>query len=949
MWPTERLSHWVGRQRELAVLGSAVEGLRAGVGSVVWVEGEPGIGKSSLVAEAMAGLDPGTDVNWAMADQLTGRLPLRVMLDGLRVLPSSADPRRARAAAQLRQGRASLLAGDDWSATGVEILITLVDGLCAAAPTVLVVDDLQWADDASLVVWHQLAVSIGQLRLLLVGTCRPTPRRPEVEQLRTAVARRGGTVVTLGPLPEASIAELVTGMLGAPPGDDLRRLTTQAVGNPLYVRELVDALLREQEARGVPAAELAGASGQLPASLADVLTGRLSSVSPGTARLLRAAALLPGSFAAADLAVVLGEPVSGLTEGLQEALAAGVLAGSGPELAFRHPLIKQALYESMPLTLRTALHAEAARELADAGADALSVGQQLAAAGGRTRDWSREWLVQAGAELTTRAPELALELMQRELDGTPPGDEAWDSLMTSLLRAQLAAGASEEAVRRARWALTVVTDTGRRAETYWILAHAQVSAGRGDDAIATLRDALASGGLAGVWPGRMLALLALLERPVSSLEATDATARQALAAADAAGDPFAIAHALTDLWLTCSVARDHPAALGHIERALLILGDDLGQADLCAVALDARTFTLQNLDQWPQAELALRRAREFAQRTGRPDRATWVNAAVLRYWLGQWDDALAELGSDSADSPGLMYAYLRERWSALLTHGVTALIAGHRDQRAEAAEQLRLGLALPIENISDRENQDFLVAAHALALEQNGETRQAMARLATLVPRHDREMTLVHQWLPDLVRLALTAGDRPLAQDAARACQAEAAAETRPARATAASLRCRGLLDGDPGLLREAVAHYRAVGPAIELPGSLEDLAVVLAQHNRGEEARAALSEAVSLYEGLQARWDVRRAESRLRAHGIRIAPRSRRTPRASFGWEALTPTELKVAGLVAQGDSTSDIARTLFLSRRTVQTYISRILVKLDAKSRVEIVAQALREGAAP
>jgi DNA-binding CsgD family transcriptional regulator len=319
---------------------------------------------------------------------------------------------------------------------------------------------------------------------------------------------------------------------------------------------------------------------------------------------------------------------------------------------------------------------------------------------------------------------------------------------------------------------------------------------------------------------------------------------------------------------------------------------------------------------------------------------------VLRYWLGQWDDALAELGSDAADSPGLMYSFLRERWSALLTHGVTALIAGHRDQRTTAGQQLRKGLALPIENVTDRENQDFLLAAHALALEQSGETRQAMARLAELLPRHDDEMTLTHQWLPDLVRLALAAGDRQLAQTAARACQAEAAAETRPARATAACLRCRGLLESDPAPLLDAVAHYRVVGPAVELPAALEDLAVVLAERSKDEEARTALNEAVNLYEGMLARWDVRRAESRLRAYGIRRSPRGRRTPRATFGWESLTPTEIKVAALVSQGGSTSDIARSLFLSRRTVQTYISRILTKLDAKSRVEIVTEALRQG---
>jgi DNA-binding CsgD family transcriptional regulator len=282
-------------------------------------------------------------------------------------------------------------------------------------------------------------------------------------------------------------------------------------------------------------------------------------------------------------------------------------------------------------------------------------------------------------------------------------------------------------------------------------------------------------------------------------------------------------------------------------------------------------------------------------------------------------------------------------------HGVAALIAGRREQRTTASQHLREGLALPIENLADRENRDFLVAAHALSLEQSGKTREAMLRLAEIVPRRDGEMTLTHQWLPDLVRLALAAGDRQVARGAAQACQDEAAAETPPARATAASLRCRGLLRSDPGPLRTAVAHYRSPGPAVELPAALEDLAVVLAKRGQEDEARAVMNEAASLYEDMEARWDIRRADSRLRAYGIRRGVRGRRGPRAASGWEALTPTEIKIAALVARGDSTPDIARSMFLSRRTVQTYISRILAKLGAKGRVEIVREALRHGASP
>ena len=951
MWSIDRPPQWVGRGQELAIVRAGVEALGRGEGAVVWVEGEPGIGKSSLVAEALAaGSAPGWDIGWGVAGNLTERLPLRVMLDCLQVRPSSPDPRRAHAADLLRSLRQGLFADGDASVTGIEMLVTLVDELCAAAPTVIVVDDLQWADDASLIVWHQLAASIDQLRLLLIGTCPPTPRRAEVRELRAAVVRRGGAVVTLGPLTETDVTALVTAMLGAQPGDALRQLTAQAAGNPLYVRELVDAMVREQALEIRPStAEVSAARERLPASLAAVLTDRLSSVSADAAQMLRTAALLGGRFAVTDLAVVLREPASELAADVEEAVAAGILIGSDPDLAFRHLLIQQALYESMPAALRTALHAEAARELAAAGADALSVAQQLSAANRPGEAWVRKWLIEFGPALATRAPQLGAEILRRELDETPRGDEAWDGLMASLVWALLAAGSYEEAATQGSRALTVMTDPVRRAETYWVLTRARVSAGRNDDAITTMRQALAAGP-PGEWRARMLALLAMLQRAATGdLDAADATAIQALTAAEEAGDAFATAHALTDLWLTRSIRRDHAAALDYIDRALRVLGDDPGHADLRSFALDDRIFTLQNLDRWPQAELTLRRAREASQRSGNPDRATWVTAAVLRYWLGQWDDALAELGPDDTDAPGLTYSFLRERWSALLLHGVSALIAGRRDERTVADQQLRQGLALPIQTVPDRENQDFLIAAHALALEQSGETRQAMLRLAAMLPRRDGEMTLIHQWLPDLVRLALAAGDRQMAQAATQACQAEAAAETHPARATAASLRCHGLLESNPGPLTEAVAHYRALGPAVELPAALEDLAVVQARSGQEEDARTALNEAVSLYEGLQAHWDIRRAEGRLRPHGIRRGVRGPRGQRAAFGWDALTPTEVKIAAMVARGHSTSDIARGMFLSRRTVQTYISRILAKLGVKGRVDIVREALRQGVLP
>jgi DNA-binding CsgD family transcriptional regulator len=938
MWPVDVPPRWVDRSQELATLRAGVDALRDGRGSAVWVEGEPGIGKSSLVAQALAAAsERGWDVGWGIADELAERLPLSVIQDCLQVRLSSADPRRARAASLLRSQRLALFTDGDASVSGVEVMMALADELSASAPTVLVIDDMQWADEASLLVWHQLAASLDQLPLLLIATCRSDPRR--------SLARRGGPVVTLGPLPDTDVATLVTAMLGTQPAGTLRQLTGQAAGNPLYLRELIDALTRERAADGRPVAQE-----QLPASLAAVLHDRLSSVSAQTAQILRTAALLGGKFTVTDLAVLLGRPVPELAASLQEAIAARILVGSGAELAFRHQLIRQALYDSMPTALRTALHAAAARELAATDADVLSVAQQLSAAGQPGGGWARAWLVRTAAALTTQAPRLAADLLRRELAATPSGDQARDGLMASGVRALLAAGSYDEAAEQATAALPVITDPARRAETYSVLARAQVSAGRSDEATATVRQALALTDLSAQWRARMLAMLAMLERAgTGDLDTSDETARQALTVAEEAADAFATAHALTDLWLSHSIRRDHVAALDYIDRALRALGDDPGYADLRSFAFDDRIFTLQNLSRWPEAEVTLRQARESAQRSGSPDRTTWAIAAVLRYWLGQWDDALAELNPDEDEAPGLTYTFLRERWPALLIHGVTALIAGRRDQRTTADQQLRAGLALPVLTVPDRENRDFLVAAQAVALEQRGETGQAAQVLATILPRRDGEMTLTHQWLPDLVRLAIATGDEQLARTAARACEEEAVAETQPARAAAASLRCQGLLRADPVPLQDAVAHYRAAGPATELPAAVEDLAAVLAERGRRDEARDALNEAVTWYEGLEARWDIRRADGRLRPYGIRRGVRGPRGPRAATGWAALTSTEVKIAALVARGDSTSEIARGMVLSRRTVQTYISHILAKLGAKSRLEIVREALRHDVAP
>ena len=248
--PPAQSDFLAGRDDELTVLRNLLTGLAAGVGGTVLVEGEQGIGKSALLRRIL-GDAAGAEFRlaWATSDELHQGIPLlliRECLGGERLVrPGAAGAARDPGDAGDERAVTGLLPSGDPVLAETERVLAEVERLCAQSPVVLVTEDLQWADEASLLVWQRLARAVGQLPLLLAGTYRPEPAREPVSRLRGEVLARGGTVLSLEPLPAAHLPQFVEHVTGARPGPRLAAEVRAAGGNPLYIRELVDSLVRE--------------------------------------------------------------------------------------------------------------------------------------------------------------------------------------------------------------------------------------------------------------------------------------------------------------------------------------------------------------------------------------------------------------------------------------------------------------------------------------------------------------------------------------------------------------------------------------------------------------------------------------------------------------------------------------------------------------------------------
>ncbi len=907
-----------------------------GRGGSVLIEGEPGIGKSALVRAALAGAaDVGCPVFWGAGDELGQALPLLPLLEALRVREPSTNPRR-NTIVRLLRGEFTADRGADVSAALAEQLLALIAEQCAVQPAILVIDDLQWADQATITLWGRLARSVRRIPLLLVGMMRPVPQRDNLLVLRRAVDDAARLQLT--GLTEAAVAELVAALAGGEPDENLLRLADGAAGNPLYVTELVAALARSSILTITDAGTAELTSGPAPISLSAAIADRLGFVSGPVRQVLRAAALLGVDFAVPDLATVLGHGVADLVPAVDEACAAGVLAESGNGLAFRHPLIRAALYDEIPAPVRAAWHRDAGRALAEASAPADRVARQLlwavGGAGGPTNpmdEWILRWLANTAELLVGQAPRAAAELLGQAVASSPAGSAQHDCLAGRLADALYRLGDAAGAEQVANRALAHAVEPDLRVDLHWTLAQSRIQTGRSAESLATLNRALASPGISARHRARLLVLAARTHSNLGEVETAGRVAAAALEAAEA-GDNWAIGWALQVLTIVTAVQGQMTDALPLFDRALSVTQADPALTDLRLLLQINKAIMLSGLDRYDEAFAAARQARCLADQVGTVVRLVQAHSALgqLLFDTGRWDDAIAEVEALHDD--------LKEPAAACSDHGIAAVICFHRGDIATARR--RLAAADPYTKRIGNRVVSPLALARSLDSEHADAPSEALAVLTALFADNAEELDEIEDLFADAVRLATQIGDLSTAKTIAGHAAALAAESEIPHR-QANALYCRGLLDHDATRLLAAAERYGDASRPLLSAKALEAAAGdFVCTDDRGQ-ARAAFTRAVDLYTSLGAATDVARLQTRFRAHGIRRGPHAKHR-QARSGWDSLTPAETKIAALVEGGLSNPEIAARLFLSRRTVATHVSHILKKLDVHSRTDIAREA-------
>ena len=899
---------FVGRADELALLNAEMQRVRSGEPRLVWLTGEAGIGKTSLVRRFIGGLS-GVRVLWAGGDENETDLPYGVINQLLSDLLAS-DP---------GSGLAALRPDSDPLAVGADLLSEL-GALQTSGPVLVVIDDAQWADhrSAQALVFVARRLRSDQVMILLSSRSdAPDPRQLWERALaQSQLTRR----LPLGGLTAEDLRRLSSsfdGVLLSPAAS--RRLHEHTGGHPLYARALLEEL---------PAEALMEASDALPAphSMSFVVLVRLAKLSPAAQDLVLAAAVLGTRSALADTVRVaeVADPVAALDEAVRAGLLIDGPPGHPRDVAFPHVLVRAAIYADLSPARRHALHRRAGEVLGGAP----SLNHRVAAAVGPDAELAGEldtlaeqelsqlnWLAAAdhllaAADLSETAEQKGRRLARAVAAMIADGDVARAARHERSVRATLPSAPRSRALGQ------IALLTGRLSEARRELSVAR-QLGTSDGAQTADQAAVASYlGLLSMVEGDVeqaveLCLDALLAGPPPEVAALARfTLMLSLAAQGRQQDFLGLIDAATDAGFLPANLFERQALQGML--ALWSGQERPAAANLSAVLRDAPSgLVLQ----------------------GRLMFQTGLAEALYR--IGDWDGAAsqAELAITLAQDAGIQLGLGN-------TYGVASYVSAGRGLWELAESQLAIASS-SAEMLPWWASRAYAAVARATLAQARGDypaMHRALREFDDPAMRERVDGLGAPAWRALRTEALLGLGRLDAAEDHLR----ELHERTRQAPGWASLEAVR--LEAWLAELRQDApaaqqAYERGLQLAVELPATLIQARLetgygrfLLTQGER-RPALDLLRDAHEKLEHLRATPFLAVCDALLQTAGLR--PASRGAP-LDF-----THQELAVARLVAAGRTNSEVGRELFITSRTVAFHLSNIYAKAGIASRRELAGR--------
>jgi ATP/maltotriose-dependent transcriptional regulator MalT len=977
----------VGRSAQLAELEAVVRDAADGRPSLAFVAGESGVGKSRLASElARSARENGVRVLSGDCVELgEGELPYAPLVGALRPLARDGDPAVDALPASLRAELASILptlggarAGADTAMQGrlFEALLELLDRLGDETPVLLVIEDLHWADRSTRGFLTFLARSVCSERLAVVATYRSDelhrrhPLRPLLAELeRDPRTRR----IALTPFTREELAEQLGEILGSAPDAGLvERVLVRSEGNPLFTEEILAAGLDGR--------------GSLPPTLRDALMLRIERLSPSTQELLRLLVGMPMDHELLTATSTLDGRE--LRDALREAVASNiVVADEDDQYRFRHALLREVLLDDLLPGERTEMHRTIARALEQRVAGVSCPDAHLTAQ--VAYHWHHTGDHAAALAATVRAADAAervnaigeaATLLERALEfweqvppeRRPEGVDRIDLLRRAAQHAADCGGDYQRQEALLRKALSLVEEADNpRLEAALLerLQRAQWHLNRPEEAIATIDRALGLLEPDERSPERvaLLAGKARVRMLQSRFREAIELAEQTQALADEIGDHAVASRVRNALGISLVGLGDADAGEATLREALDSARRH-GLLDEIGTSYGNLADILHSRGRSREALETARRGRHELNNLGR--QMDWLALDSVQYAvaIGDWDGAERDLNGLDRRHYGitLMHRHLR----------IAELALGRGDHELARSE-----LDATARQALDSTEPQFLGPLGAFRAELERRSGDLTAARAAVDDALDRiefcsdDITQVTGVSSVGMRVEADAAQRARDRDDAdgerearlRAelllARVEAGAEMERAPllaeltvARAEEARSRG--DDDPALWDAAAAAWAALERPYSVAYARWRQAEAFAAAGEREQATVAVRSACEITRRLGARWlhgeiEALAARARLTldpdpastspslADGAAPSDDDASASEDPFG---LTPRERQVLALVAGGATNREIGSALFMAEKTASVHVSRILAKLDVRSRTQAAAVAHR-----